>query len=158
MGSPYILIDNAIWNNANYFLHSLLNQWLYLIFYFGQKSSSFPGLWDLVLAFFDIFVSQLFSTTYVCAKSLQSRLTLCHPMDYSLPGFSVHGIFQAGIPEWVAISFSKGSFWPRDWTQVSFYAGIFFTLWATNARCLVTGNTHGKCQFVVNQNKTKNTP
>ena len=84
--------------------------------------------------------------------------TLCHPMDYSLPGFSVHGIFQAGIPEWVAISFSKGSFWPRDWTQVSFYAGIFFTLWATNARCLVTGNTHGKCQFVVNQNKTKNTP
>ena len=84
--------------------------------------------------------------------------TRCHPMDYSLPGFSVHGIFQAGIPEWVAISFSKGSFWPRDWTQVSFYAGIFFTLWATNARCLVTGNTHGKCQFVVNQNKTKNTP
>ena len=127
MGSPYILIDNAIWNNANYFLHSLLNQWLYLIFYFGQKSSSFPGLWDLVLAFFDIFVSQLFSTTYVCAKSLQSRLTLCHPMDYSLPGSSVHSVLQARILEWVAMLFSRASSWPRDRTCVSCLAGRLFT-------------------------------
>ena len=37
----------------------------------------------------------------------QSRLTLCDPMDCSLPGFSAHGILQARIPEWVAISFSK---------------------------------------------------
>ena len=39
------------------------------------------------------------------AKSLQSRPTLCDPMDYSLPGFSVHGILQARTLEWVAISF-----------------------------------------------------
>ena len=43
----------------------------------------------------------------VCAKSLQSFLTGCDPMDCSLPGFSVHRILQARILEWVAISFSK---------------------------------------------------
>ena len=39
--------------------------------------------------------------------------TLCDPMDCSLPGFSVHGIFQARILKWVAISFSRGSSRPR---------------------------------------------
>ena len=50
----------------------------------------------------------------VCAKSLQSRPTLCDPMDHSLPGSSVHGILQAKILEWVAISSSRGSSRPRD--------------------------------------------
>ena len=45
--------------------------------------------------------------------------TLCDPMDCSLPGSSVHGIFQARILEWVATSYSKGSSWPRDRTCVS---------------------------------------
>ena len=44
----------------------------------------------------------------VCAKSLQSHPTVCDPMDCNLPGPSVHGILQARIPEWVAISFSNG--------------------------------------------------
>jgi len=39
--------------------------------------------------------------------------TLCHPMDCSLLGSSVHGIFQAKVLEWVAISFSRGSSQPR---------------------------------------------
>ena len=39
-------------------------------------------------------------------------------MDYNLPG-SVHGIFQARLVEWVAISFSRGSSWPRNWTCIS---------------------------------------
>ena len=47
------------------------------------------------------------------------------------PGSSVHGILQARILEWVAISFSMGSSWPRDWTQVSHIAGRCFNLWAT---------------------------
>ena len=42
-------------------------------------------------------------------KVTQSCLTLSDPMDCSLPGFSIHGIFQARILEWVAISFSRGS-------------------------------------------------
>ena len=49
-------------------------------------------------------------------------------MDCSLPGSSVHGILQA--LEWVAISFSRGSSWPRNWTQVPCIAGKFFTNWA----------------------------
>ena len=52
--------------------------------------------------------------TYVCAKMLQSCLTLCDPMDYSLPGSSVHGILQAKILEWVAMPSSRGSSRPRD--------------------------------------------
>ena len=44
--------------------------------------------------------------------------TLCDPMDCSLPGSSVHGIFQARILEWIAISFSRGSSQPRDRTRV----------------------------------------
>ena len=50
------------------------------------------------------------------------------PMDYSLPGSSVYGIFQARVLEWVAISFSRGSSRLRDWTQVSRIAGGCFTL------------------------------
>ena len=49
----------------------------------------------------------------------QSCPTLCDPMDCSLPGFSVHGIFQARVLEWVVISFFRGSSRPRDRTQVS---------------------------------------
>ena len=57
--------------------------------------------------------------------------TLCHPVDYSSPGSSVHGILQARILEWVAISFSRGSSQPRDQTRVSCIAGRRFSLWAT---------------------------
>ena len=52
-------------------------------------------------------------------------------MDYSQPGFSVYGISQAKILEWVAIPFSTGSSWPRDQTWVSRIAGRFFTVWTT---------------------------
>ena len=51
------------------------------------------------------------------AKVAQSCPPLCGPMDCCLPGSSVHGILQARILEWVAISFSKGSSQPRDRTQ-----------------------------------------
>ena len=61
----------------------------------------------------------------------QLYLTLCDPMDCSLPGSSVHGILQARILEWAAMPFSRGSSWPRDRTRVSWIAGRFFTIWAT---------------------------
>ena len=61
----------------------------------------------------------------------QSYPTLYDPLDDSLPGSSVHGIFQARILEWVVISFSRGSFRPRDQTWVSCTAGRCFTIWAT---------------------------
>ena len=61
----------------------------------------------------------------------QSCPTLGDPMDCSLLGSSAHGIFQARILEWVAISFSREPSRPRDWTQVSLTVGRWFTVWAT---------------------------
>ena len=66
----------------------------------------------------------------VRAKSFQLCPTLCEPMDYSLPGSSVHRILQARILEWVAISSSRGYSQPRSQTQISSIAGRFFTNWA----------------------------
>ena len=62
---------------------------------------------------------------------LVSRVRLCDPMDYSRPGSSVHGMLQARILEWLAIPFSRGSSWPRDWAPGACIAGRFYTVWAT---------------------------
>ena len=59
---------------------------------------------------------------YVKVKVAQSCPTLCNPMDYT-----VHGILQARILEWAAFPFSRGSSQPRDQTQASHIAGVFFT-------------------------------
>ena len=66
------------------------------------------------------------------SEVVQSCLTLCNPMDCSqeATGLSVHGIFQAKILEWVAISFSRSS-WPRDRTWVSHIVDRRFTVRAT---------------------------
>ena len=53
-------------------------------------------------------------------------LFVTDPMDYT-----VRGILQARILEWVAFPFSRGSLQPRDGTQISLIAGGFFTSWAT---------------------------
>ena len=89
----------------------------------------------------------------------QPCLTLCDPMDCSLPGSSVYGILQARILKWGAILFSMGSSRPRDRTRVSCIAGRFFTFWATRESkledcnvtedcdvwCIRTDNNNGKC-------------
>ena len=67
----------------------------------------------------------------LCVLVAQSCLTLCNPTDYSLPGFSVHGILQARILEWIAIPFSRGTSQLRDRTLVSCITDRFFTIWAT---------------------------
>ena len=66
-----------------------------------------------------------------CVLITLSCLTLCNPMDCSLLGFSVDGILQARILEWIAITFSRRSPQPRDQTLVSCITGRFFTIWAT---------------------------
>ena len=68
---------------------------------------------------------ECFQSLYVKWKSL-SHIQLCDPMDYT-----VHGILQAWILEWVAFPFSRGSSQPSNWTGVSHIAGRFFTNWAT---------------------------
>ena len=73
---------------------------------FPASMSSFPHFLYL-LSFFS---KALYNQVLVA----QSCPTLCDAMDYSPPGSSVHGILQARILEWVAVSFSKGCSWPRD--------------------------------------------
>ena len=91
--------------------------------FFSELSGCMSNLLHSILAFFSsISLAQYLSYIENRKKEnevAQSCLTLCDPMECSLPGFSIHGIFQARILEWVAISFSRGSSWARDWTQVS---------------------------------------
>ena len=125
----FLLLCIAHWGGLSYI--SLL--------FFGTLHSNgytFPFL----LCFSLLFFPQLFRINLIgtCSGKCQGKFlvfmlvaqlwtTLCDPMEYSPPGSSVHGILQARILEWVAISFSKGSSQPRDWTWVSHFAGTFFT-------------------------------
>ena len=78
----------------------------------------------------------------------QSCPTLCNPMDCSLSGSSIHGIFQARMLEWIAVSFSRGSSRPRNRTVISRIAGKHFTIWANRE-----AQTCSK-RSVVRENKT----
>ena len=82
-----------------------------------------------------------FCPPFLLCLVTQSCLTLCDPMDCSLPGSSIPGILQARILKWIAMPSSSGSSQPRDRTQVFYIAGRFFTIWATreahfSTRCL----------------------
>ena len=81
---------------------------------------------------FELSSGLLTSRTYIWYDEedevAQSCLTLCDPVDYSLPGSSIQGTLQARILERVAISFSRGSSRPRDQTQVSHVGGRRFNL------------------------------
>ena len=82
---------------------------------------------QVILEHFDI---QSFTLSCVCAKFLQLYPTLCDPIDHSLSGFSVHGICQARILEWIAIPSSNGS--SNSGTEPAYLmspalAGGFFT-------------------------------
>ena len=81
---------------------------------FTTLSKVFLFILLVLLLFYQHFVLCCISED--CA---QLCLTLCDPMDCSPPDSSVYGILQARILEWVAISYSRGSSWPRDWTGVS---------------------------------------
>ena len=89
----------------------------------------FRGFWkSAAVAAHDLILVEVGEVKLLVA---QSCLTLCNPMDCSPPGSYVQGILQARILEWVAIPFSRESFWPRDRTQVSCIAGRYFTIWVT---------------------------
>ena len=66
--------------------------------------------WQIFILFYGWVI---FHCVKVKVLVAQSCLTLCHPMDYSLPGSFVQGILQARLLEWVAIPFCRKSFWPR---------------------------------------------
>ena len=76
--------------------------------------------------------------------------TLCDPVDCSLPGSSVHGIFQAIVLEWIAISFSRGSSQTRDWTWVSHTVDRHFTVWKGSPKrmCYQQDTTQGNRSLI----------
>ena len=76
-----------------------------------------PRHWSS-LAHYSLF-THLAYRLHVCAKSLQSFPTLCNPRDCSPPGFSVHGILQARIVEWLAMPSSREPSQPKDRIRVS---------------------------------------
>ena len=76
----------------------------------------------------------------VHAQSLQLCPSLCDPMDRSLPGSSVHEIFQARVLKWIAMPSSRGSFWLRDRTWVPCITGGFFTAEPPGKPCLTLLN------------------
>ena len=95
------------------------------------------------------FIAKIPSGLYVEMSESESEVaqscpTLHDPMDCSPPGSSVHGIFQARVLEWDAISFSRESSQPRDRTRVSRTAGRCFTVWATREAQLILRFT---CNF-----------
>ena len=95
MGGPFKSLPIGIIPYSEHFLLSITTKYSRIICVFPAKQS-----------------------LYLCVCSY-SCLTLCYPMDYSPPGSSVHGIFQARILEWIFISSSRISSQPRDWTCVS---------------------------------------
>ena len=102
-------------------VHGVAKSWTQLSdIIFTINVASWKRYWFFIIIIIIILID-------VCLVT-QSCLTLCEPMDCSPPGFSVHGILQARILEWVVIHFSKGSSQLRDQTQVSRVAGRFFTI------------------------------
>ena len=73
-------------------------------------------------------VLTVLSLHFFCLCFVVSRVQLWNSMESSLPGSSIHGTFQERILEWMAISYSRGSSWPRDQTCISCIAGGFSTV------------------------------
>ena len=102
--------------------HTSSSSYLYLIR--KPKIIQIKNVWKIKIAWWKCAVLSEMS------EVAQSCPTLCDPMNCSLPGSSVHRIFQAIVLEWIAISFSRGSSQPRDWTRVSHIVDRRLTIWA----------------------------
>ena len=109
----------TIWATREALIYALYNKRRYIF--------SFWHLPYYVITLIHTYMNNIQKWSHFC----ESCWTLCDPMDCNLSGFSDHGIFQARILEWVAISLSRGSSQPRDWTWVSCIAGRRFTILAT---------------------------
>ena len=83
------------------------------------------------LMIFVVQESSLVNPVVTLCLVAQSCLTLVTPWTVACQAPLSMGILQARILEWVAIPFSRGFSQPRDWTQVSWIADRFFTVWAT---------------------------
>ena len=112
---------------ATRWIHLYLNSWI-IFTTMDKLYKQFCAYKNVVNIYYDskfcwLCTAKCFLTVYTCIcgiyvhirlcggdLSSKSCPTLCYPMDYSLPGSSIHGISQARILEWVSISFSSGIF------------------------------------------------
>ena len=124
VGSPSALNGVCLRNSAVspnskvYTLGWRMNEWAYILWLCVQTDVCYISTW---------YKRQYESESEVA----QPCPTLCDPTDVILPGSEIHGIFQARILEWAAISFSRGSSQPRDRTRVSCVADRRLIVWAT---------------------------
>ena len=105
----------------------------------------------LTCPFFFLWRRKFKSFNEISIEDLHSSWCQCltlRPLDCSLPGSSVHGIFQVRILEWVGIPFSRGSSQPRDGSRVSYISGRFFTRWTTREAQLVLELLPNKRRFL----------
>ena len=103
--------------------------WMSINFNYWSKSD-----WKVKTPYHVIYIKLYVSYVYthICCCLVTKHVQLfCNPVDSSPLGSSVDGIFQARILWWVAISFSRRSSRPRDWTWVSHIIGRCFTVWVT---------------------------
>ena len=109
---PGILLPGIYLKELKIYMHTKTCSWMFIatlsIIVKTCNESRCPSVGEWI----NCGITHMYSFTQLC-------LTLCDPMDCSPPGSSVHEIFQARILEWVAISSSRGSSWPRNETHVS---------------------------------------
>ena len=115
-----------------YQIAPLSSEWLSFIFkflcpffsfFFSSSDSIFSFSFSLLSKSDQRHMNRQAESMHVWVRA-QSCPALCNPMDYSPPGSSIHGIFQARILKWVAISSSRRSSQPKDWTHISYVSCI----------------------------------
>ena len=114
-----------------------LSKWCLKIATFSASHPFFPSHTRILLCGFFLSPKHLFLCDLIWKVVLVAQLCPTHCatpwiLAHQAP---LHGILQARILEWVAISFSRGSSQPRDRSQVSCIAGRFFTVWAMREAC-----------------------
>ena len=134
---PYRSSSSALLKSSNYTVQIFNIKQLFSLFlcstitWYVYNQYDNPNLSDIKcmikLLLLLYWLNQL---TLIIWELVAQCLTFCDSMDCSPAGSSVLGILQARILEWVAISFSRGYFQPRDQTQVSCITSRFFTVWA----------------------------
>ena len=90
---------------------------------------------------------------HTCGQSLESCLTLCDLMGPGLPSSSVHGMFQLRILEWIVMTSSRRSYWPRDWTCascISCITGGFFSCMLSSGISLSSACNFCLCTMICN--------
>ena len=134
-GIPLLLIETIKYfiSSPHLFKMGTAGRIIYLKFHFYElitKVIYIIQMWYVIITLYN----------YMKVKVAQLCLALCSPMDYI-----IHEILRVRILEWVAFPFSRGSFQPKDQTQVSRIAGRFFTDWATREALMISSASSLKC-------------